>query len=122
MPQLPLDHNERNAFVSHLDRVRVPQLVWGKPAPDACPGGSAMQLFARGRRLPVASGRRSVDHAQQRADRKLAADLEPRIELLPRPTIHPDLTALAARPAPDEHGAAGPVEVALLERERFADP
>jgi hypothetical protein len=41
--------------------------------------------------------------------------------LLPRPPVHPDLAALAALPAPDKHGAARPVKIALLERERFAD-
>ena len=33
-----------------------------------------------------------------------------------------DLSALAALSTPDEHSAAGAVEVALLEQERFADP
>ena len=50
------------------------------------------------------------------------ADLEPRLELLPRPAVHPDLASLAALPAPDKHRAARAVEVALLERERLADP
>ena len=27
MSELPLDHNQRNALVRHLDRVRVPQLM-----------------------------------------------------------------------------------------------
>ncbi len=27
MPELPLDDDERNAFVSHLHRVRMPELV-----------------------------------------------------------------------------------------------
>src|SRR5690242_11233648 len=52
---------------------------------------------------------------------ELATDLQPRIELLPRPPVHPDLAALAALPAPDEYGAAGSVQIALLEREGFAD-
>jgi hypothetical protein len=37
-----------------------------------------------------------VDHAQHRADRKLATDLEPWVELVPCPAVHPDLAALAA--------------------------
>jgi len=48
-------------------------------------------------------------------------DLQPRIELLPRPPVHSDLAALAALPTPDGHGAARSVQIALLERERFAD-
>jgi hypothetical protein len=63
-----------------------------------------------------------VDHAQHSANRTLAADLEPRIQLVPCPAVHPDLSTLAALPVPDENSAAGAVEVALLERERFADP
>jgi hypothetical protein len=63
-----------------------------------------------------------VDDAQQRTDRKLAADREPRVELLPSPAVHPDLSALTALSTPDQHSSAGAVEVALLEREHFADP
>jgi hypothetical protein len=81
-----------------------------------------MQLLACGRRLPPSAGGRAVDHAQQRSDRELAADLEPRLELLPCPGVHPDLASLAAFPASDEHGAAAAVQVALLESQCFADP
>jgi hypothetical protein len=63
-----------------------------------------------------------VDYAQQCADGELAADLEPGVELVPCPAVHPDLSALAALSTPDEYSTAGPVEVALLKRERFADP
>ncbi|MDQ6840899.1 MAG: hypothetical protein M3025_00540 [Actinomycetota bacterium] len=62
-----------------------------------------------------------MDHAQQRSDRELTADLEPGVELLPGPAVHPDLASLAAFPAPNEHGGAAAVQVALLESERFAD-
>jgi hypothetical protein len=44
------------------------------------------------------------------------------IELVPCPAVHPDRPSLAALPMPEEHCAAGTVEVALLEREGFADP
>lgn len=27
MPELPLDHDQRDALVRHLDRVRMPELV-----------------------------------------------------------------------------------------------
>ena len=33
--ELPLNHNERDAFVRHLDGVCVPQLVRCEPTPDA---------------------------------------------------------------------------------------
>jgi len=120
--ELPLDHYKRDTFVRHLNRVGVSQLVGREPPCHACGRGRVMQLLARGRRFPTSSGGRSVDHAQHRADRQLSADLEPGIELVPCPTVHPDLSALAALPTPDEYSAAGAVEVALLERERFADP
>jgi hypothetical protein len=63
-----------------------------------------------------------VDYAQQCAERKLAADFEPRVELTPCPAIHPDLAALAALPPPHEHCTTGTVKVALLKSERFTDP
>jgi hypothetical protein len=40
--ELALDHDERNAFVRHLDRVRVPQLVGRKATSDAGCGGRVM--------------------------------------------------------------------------------
>src|SRR2546430_12880634 len=97
--------------------------VGGREPPSHAGGrGRVMQLFARGRRFPTSSRGRSVDHAQHRADRELVADLEPGVELVPRPTVHPDLSALAALSTSDECSVAGAIEVALLERERFADP
>jgi hypothetical protein len=80
-----------------------------------------MQLLACGRCFPASADRRAVDHAQQRSDRQLAADLEPRVELLPGPAVHPCLAPFAAFPAAHEHGATAAVQVALLEGERFAD-
>jgi hypothetical protein len=32
MPELPLDDDQRNAFVRHLDSVRMPHLMWREPA------------------------------------------------------------------------------------------
>jgi hypothetical protein len=95
--------------VRHLDRVGVPQWVRREPTPYASCSGRVVQLLARRRWFPAPTGSRSVDHAQHRADRELAADLEPWIELLPSPAIHSDLASLAAFPAPDEHRAAGTV-------------
>jgi hypothetical protein len=122
VPELPLDHDQRNSLVSHLDSVAVPQLMRREPTSNASSSGRVMQLFARRRRFPPPAGGRSVDHAQQRPDRELLADLEPWVELLPRPTVHPDLASLTALPASDKHRAAGSVPIALLESERFADP
>jgi hypothetical protein len=57
-----------------------------------------------------------MNDAQQRADRKLAPNLEPQVDLFPGPAVHPDLTALAALPTADQDGAAGAVQIALLKR------
>ena len=79
--ELALYDDERDSFVGHLYCVGVPQLVWRESAPDASFGSRMMQLFARGRWFPPPASRRAVDHAQQRADRQLTADLEPWVEL-----------------------------------------
>jgi hypothetical protein len=63
-----------------------------------------------------------VDHAQQRSEGQLAADLKPRVELLPRPAVHPDLAAFAALPTADEDRAALSIQVALVQGESFTDP
>jgi hypothetical protein len=122
LPELTLDHDQRTAFVRHLDGMRMAQLVRREPPSHAGSGGGMVQLLARRRRLPRATSRRPVNHTQHCADRELATDLQRRLELLPRPTIHPDLTSLAALPTPNEHGAAGPIQIALLQSKRFADP
>jgi hypothetical protein len=122
MPELALDHTEPNALVRHLDGVGVPQLMRCEPPPNASFGGRVVQLLARRGRLPTPARGRPVDHAQQCPNRQLAADPKPWVELLPSPTVHTDLASLAALPAPDKHSATGAVQVALLERERLADP
>jgi len=38
MPELALDHDERDALVSHLHRVRVSQLMRGESTSHACCG------------------------------------------------------------------------------------
>src|ERR1700752_2359815 len=122
VPKLTLDHDQRNGLVRHLDRMSMAQLVRREPPSHTRRGGGMMQLLARRGCLPPAAIGRSVDHTQHCAEWKLATDLYPRLELLPRPTIHPDLATLAALPTPDEYGAARSVQIALLQRERFADP
>ena len=63
-----------------------------------------------------------MQHAEQRADRQARTKREPGIERLPRPAVHPDLTAPAAFSVPDEDRATDAIQVALGQRERFADP
>jgi hypothetical protein len=86
MPELALDNEQRHSLVSHLDRVGVSELMRREATPDPRCGGSPAQLTARGRRLPVASGGRAVDHAEQRADREPDAELLPGLELLLMPS------------------------------------
>jgi hypothetical protein len=63
VPELPLDHDERDPFVRHLDRVRVPQLVRRESPADASCGCSVVELLAGSGRLPATAGGGSVDHA-----------------------------------------------------------
>jgi hypothetical protein len=42
VPELTLNHDERNAFVGHLDRMGVPKLVWREAASDTRSGGCVM--------------------------------------------------------------------------------
>ena len=63
-----------------------------------------------------------MDHAEQRSDRELSADLEPSVELFPSPAVHPDLATLAALPTPDEDRAARSIKITLVKGECFADP
>jgi hypothetical protein len=54
-----------------------------------------------------------VDDAEECADGHLLAELQPWVELLPSPSVHPDLPALAALAAAHENRAAISVQVAL---------
>jgi hypothetical protein len=42
---LPLDHDDRDTFVRHLDCVSVSQLVWCEPRFHSCGRGGMMQLL-----------------------------------------------------------------------------
>ena len=58
MPELALDHDQRDALVRHLDRVGVPQLVRREGPSDARGASRMVQLLARGRSARGAGGRR----------------------------------------------------------------
>jgi hypothetical protein len=47
VPELALDHDERDAFVRHLDRVGVTQLMRREPTPHTRCGGRVVQLLTR---------------------------------------------------------------------------
>jgi len=82
MPELALDHHERDAFAGHLDRMRVPELVRGEP--PAHPGvlSGASQLRADAGWRAWSTTRRAAQDAEQRSDRQRGAVSEPRSELL----------------------------------------
>jgi hypothetical protein len=93
-----------------------------EPPPNAGVYRGSAQLHADRGCRPRSSLRRSVDDAEQRADRHLLAELQPRLELLPAPGIHADLSPLPALAAANENRATVRVEIALGQGERLADP
>src|SRR5665213_1562195 len=95
MPELALDDDQWHTLVRHLDRVRVTELTRREPTAHSRVRRGARQLLARRTGLPVTTSSRAADHAQQRADRQLAPDGEPRLQLGPGPAIHPDLATPA---------------------------
>ena len=101
MAELALDDNQRDTFVRHFDGVGVAQLMRRESPTDAGCRGGVVQLLG--------------------ADREPAPDLQPRVELCPRPSVHTYLAALASLPASDKDRPASTVEVALMKRERLAD-
>jgi hypothetical protein len=42
MPELALDHDQRDSLVRHFDCVRMSTLVRGEASSDACGGGRMM--------------------------------------------------------------------------------
>ena len=71
--ELSLDDDERDAFVGHLDRVGVPELVRGKAAARTGSGSSPAQIGSRRGVGPVAPAGSSGDDAEQRTDGELEA-------------------------------------------------
>jgi hypothetical protein len=84
MPELALYNQQRDTLARHLHSVRMSQLVGCEPAPDSGGQGGPMQLGTdAGRRAWPPAGR-AAQNAEERADRQGSAQLEPRVELLPR--------------------------------------
>ena len=122
MPELALDHDQRDSLVGHLDGVCVAELMGREPPPDTGSPGDLAELLGCCGCLAMPACGRAVDHAEQRTDWKPCADLEPRVELIPGPAIHADLPPPSTLPTTNENRAAGAVEVGLRECEGFADP
>jgi len=117
--ELALDDVQRHAFTSHLDGMGVTELVRSETAPHAGVEGEAPQLRSCSRARPRPPARRTIDDAEERADRHARARLEPRAKLLPAPLIHPDLTPLTALAIANEQRPATRVEVPLGQAQRL---
>jgi hypothetical protein len=107
MSELPLDHDERYALVGHLAACACPSWCGANRRLILATAAAWCNRLRAAECFPAPARGRSVDYAQQRPGRQLAADLLPGVKLLPRPTIHPDFASLAALPAPDEHRTSG---------------
>ena len=46
MPELALDHDQRDPLVCHLDRVSVAELMRSEPPPDAGQSSGVLELLA----------------------------------------------------------------------------
>jgi hypothetical protein len=66
MPELALDNDQRDAFVRHLDRLRVLQLARREATLHPRRSSRVMQLLAGGRRLPAATCCRRGSHTAPR--------------------------------------------------------
>jgi hypothetical protein len=77
MAELALDHDQRDPFARHLNRVRVPQLMRREPATD--PGGNrdVVKLCADASRRAWAAACRTAHDAEQPSDRQGPTRLQP---------------------------------------------
>ena len=67
MAELPLNDDERHAFASHLNGVRVPELMWSESSTDTRSDGSTAQLGSSGGGRPLTTTRPAVEDTEQRA-------------------------------------------------------
>jgi hypothetical protein len=106
LPELALDDDQGHALTRHLNGMRVSQLVRREPAANSgfASGVAKLRSDPSGSARPTA--RRSSEHTEQRVYRKRGSEHEPRLELLPCPAVHPDLTPLTTLATADQHSAA----------------
>ncbi len=62
-----------------------------------------------------------MQDAKERSDGQALTQIDPWLELVPGPTIHPDLAAFAAFAVPHKNRPAPGIEICFREGERFAD-
>jgi hypothetical protein len=99
----------------------MPQLMRRETPTHTGRDGKIAKRRARSGRRPRTSLGRSGDDAQQSADVHVHPNRQPRVEVLPRPCVHPDLPSLAILPTAHQDAAAGSVEIALSEAKRLGD-
>jgi len=120
--ELALDDDERHAFARHLDRVRVAKLVRREPPTNPGVGRDPRELRTHSGRRQMTAARRAIDHAQQRPHGQLASELEPGLQLLPRPGVHAHFATAPALAATNQHRAPAGIKIALGKPQRFVDP
>jgi hypothetical protein len=119
--ELALNHNDRQAFMGHLNSVGVTELVWRKPAANPSPLRGITQLCTETSRRAWPPPCRSAQDAEQGADGQRCTVREPGFELSPRPAVHPNLTTFAALAATNEDRATITVKVTFGQRECLTD-
>ena len=122
VPELALDHIERDTLARHLHRMRMAKLMGRKSPTDSSLAGKAAELGSSRWRRPWPPGRGPVDHAEQRTDRQPHPVLQPWSELLPSPIVHAHLAALSTLPVSDQHCSASGLMIRLGQHQRLADP
>jgi hypothetical protein len=63
--ELTLDDDQWDALASHLDRVRMPELVRGEAPPDAGPGRGASEDESSSALMRARHGDRSVESTNE---------------------------------------------------------
>ncbi len=69
MPELALDHKQRDPLAGQLDRMRVAQLMRREPPTDTRCNGGVVQPSANARRRAGPTARWSVNNAEQSPER-----------------------------------------------------
>jgi hypothetical protein len=64
----------------------------------------------------------AADYAEQSSHGKVGSDLEPLLQLIPGPAVHPDLSAFPDFASPNQHGTARAVKIGFGKIECLADP
>jgi hypothetical protein len=121
VPELSLDDEQQNALARRLHSVSVSAAAARTGDERRRPGrrgatGHGITAAAR----PAAGGGRARGRTTRRQQSR--AQLEPGIELLPRPAVHSDFAPLTTLAGANQDGAALAVKVGLAQRERLADP